>query len=76
MDCLLELKQNNLEGAVISKFIDQGVCKELSLGYMVDVCHSSGSISATNKRIVEVSIVKKGARESCHIHGFSSGGSR
>jgi hypothetical protein len=72
MDCLLELKQDNLEGAVISQFVDQGVCKELSLGYMVDVQNSKGSISAVKKHVVEVSIVKKGARANCHIHGFSA----
>lgn len=74
MDCLLELRHDNLEGAVISKFVDQGVCRELSLGYMVDVRNSQGSLAASNKRVVEVSIVKKGARESCHIHGFTSSG--
>lgn len=74
MDCLLELQQNNLESAVVSKFVDQGVCRELSLGYMVDVQHSGaggGGISATNKRVVEVSLVKKGARDNCFIHGFA-----
>lgn len=72
MDCLLELNQANLESAVISKFIGQGLCKELSLGYMVDVQNSATGITATNKKIVEVSIVKKGARENCFIHGYSA----
>eukprot|EP00961_Rhodomonas_salina_P107764 1450852-Rhodomonas_salina.1 len=71
MDCVLELQQNNLQGAFISKFIGQGVCRELSLGYTVDVGNSQEGITATNKKIVEVSIVKKGARDECFIHGFT-----
>lgn len=76
LDCLLEVTQDNLEGAVISRFVDNGVCRELSLGYTVDVRHSDRGVAATNKRVVEVSIVKKGARNSCHIHGFTSADSK
>lgn len=72
MDCVLELDQGNLEGAVISKFVDKGFTRELSLGYEVDVRQSEGSITAANKRVVEVSIVKKGARANCFIHGFAA----
>ena len=71
MDCVLEIDQKCLEGAVVSKFVGQGVCKELSLGYVVDVQNSDGCISATNKHVVEVSIVRKGARQDCYIHGYS-----
>lgn len=71
MDCVLEVEQGILEGAIVSKFMDEGLCRELSLGYMVDVCNSTSGVRVSNKRIVEVSIVKKGARDNCFIHGFT-----
>jgi hypothetical protein len=72
MDCLLEVHDNkSLEGAVIAQFVGQGLCKELSLGYLVDVQNSARGVCASNKRIIEVSIVKKGARDRCYIHGFT-----
>lgn len=72
MDCLLEVHEHNLESAVIARFVGQGVCKELSLGYMVDVQNSARGVCASNKRVVEVSIVRKGARDRCFIHGFAA----
>jgi hypothetical protein len=40
----------------------------------VDMTHSKnkdGKIRTQNKRLKEISIVKKGARSKCHIHGYS-----
>lgn len=73
VDCMLEVDEDRFEGAVVSKFVDQKVCKELSLGYVVDIQNTgSGSFNAVNKKIVEVSIVKKGARDKCFIHGYGA----
>lgn len=53
--------------------VQEGLCKDLSLGYKVGMsANSSGKLQASHKRVVEVSIVKQGARENCHIRGWSS----
>lgn len=73
MDCVLEVDENLFEGAVISGFMKQGLCGELSLGYIVDVKNSAtGTITVHGKAVVEVSIVKRGARDKCKIHGFGN----
>jgi hypothetical protein len=33
--------------------------------------NSIGKLVASNKKVVEVSLVKKGARDNCHIKGWS-----
>jgi phage head maturation protease len=72
LQCVLDINQSEFEGAVVSDFVQNGVCKELSLGYVVDMQHSQQSgLMARNKQVVEVSIVKRGARDKCFIHGFS-----
>jgi hypothetical protein len=69
----------------------RGLCKDLSLGYNVQMSRSpAGFLRASNKRVVEVSsfsipiprqsltessqvsLVKVGARENCHIHGWNA----
>lgn len=43
-------------------------------GYNVEMSRSPGGfLKASNKRVIEVSLVKVGAREDCHIHGWSQG---
>lgn len=50
-----------------------GLCRDLSLGYKVGMSASrGGKLQASHKRVVEVSIVKEGARDDCHIRGWSS----
>ena len=70
LDCVLEI-DNNVEGLFAQNFIKDGRCKELSLGYIIDMKHSDGQIRGGSKRVMEVSIVKKGARHECDIRGFS-----
>lgn len=71
LDCVLEVDENIFEGAVISNFLKEGLCSELSLGYVVDVKQSANKdISIHGKSVVEISIVKRGARDKCKIHGF------
>lgn len=73
LDCVLEVDENIFEGHVASGFIDDGKCRELSLGYVVRG-EQSGSRGPGRmwKEINEVSIVKRGARPSCYIHGFTT----
>ncbi len=76
IDCLLDIHDSSLEGEIAQQFLQNGVCKELSLGYVVDmkqtVEHGKGAklgaIESVRKKIVEISIVKKGARDNCFIH--------
>jgi hypothetical protein len=70
LDCVLQI-HDNVEGLFAQDFIQSGRCKELSLGYIIDMKHSKGEITGGKKQVVEVSIVKKGARHECEIRGFA-----
>jgi len=69
LDCILEIN-NNVEGLFAQNFVENGKCKELSLGYLIDMRHSQGQINGGSKTVMEVSLVKKGARHECEIRGF------
>lgn len=70
LDCLLDVDQSVFEGAMATSFIANGVCRELSIGYVVEMRQSAngGGAKPVSKKVVEVSIVKKGARDTCFIH--------
>ena len=73
LDLLLNIdeKSPNLSSVMAASFVAGAVCKDLSLGYTVGVQQSAdGALSTKDKRVAEVSLVKRGARENCHIHGF------
>jgi hypothetical protein len=74
LDVLLEVDEKIFEGDVVSRFVRSKVVKDLSLGYTVGLQFSetSQSFTATKKTFQEVSIVRVGARDACHIHGFST----
>ena len=60
------------EGSIGAEFVRTGVCKDLSLGYTVEMAQSkSGQIQSRQKRLNEISIVVKGARKRCNVHGVS-----
>jgi hypothetical protein len=72
LDILVELDRGSLEGDITSRFVEGGVCQDFSLGYTVGLTHSeNGGIVSNEKVVNEVSIVRKGARKDCHIHGYS-----
>lgn len=72
LDCIFEIN-STVSGLFAQYFVQNGKTPELSLGYSVEVEHSAdGQILGGNKRVVEVSIVKKGARENCLIRGICS----
>lgn len=70
LDCVLKIN-NDIEGLFTQNFVKNGKCKELSLGYIIDMKHSNGQIEGGTKKVMEVSIVKKGARHECEIRGFT-----
>lgn len=71
MECVLALDNKILEGSFGSEFVRSGICRDLSLGYDVSLENSKSGIKVGRKKLKEISIVKKGARPRCHIHGVS-----
>ena len=73
LECVLEIDERVLEGSIGAEFIRAGVCKDLSLGYTVEMDQSktTGSMQSRRKKLNEVSIVVKGARNKCNVHGIS-----
>ncbi len=74
MDVLMELSDGHIEGALGKEFVARGLCPKLSLGYNVTMSKSpAGFVRATNKKVVELSIVRQGARDGCKISAFTLG---
>jgi hypothetical protein len=71
LECVLEINNRVLEGAIGSEFVKSGICRDLSLGYTVSLEQSECGIKVGRKVLKEISVVGKGARPSCHIHGVS-----
>lgn len=71
LQCVLELHPNTLESSIGQQFVKDGLIKELSLGYLLDVKHTEKGLSMNKKTLKEISIVKKGARDKCHILGVT-----
>jgi len=67
LHCVMEIEKQSLPGALAQGFIRDGVASELSLGYTVDIKHNANGLKATEKKLLEVSRVRKGARKGCHI---------
>ena len=66
--CLLEIDETSLPGSLTGGFVRDGIATELSLGYSVDVQNThDNKLKAGKKQVLEVSIVKKGARNGCRI---------
>jgi len=70
LQCLLSLEGRDLHDKIAQGFVRDGVALELSLGYTVDIQQSRDKLHATDKKVLEVSLVKKGARQGCHILAF------
>jgi hypothetical protein len=73
LECVLEIDEGVLEGSISAAFLRSGICKDLSLGYTIDMEQSkkTGVIQAKRKKLNEVSLVVKGARRNCNVHGIS-----
>jgi hypothetical protein len=70
LQCVLEIDERVLEGSISAEFVRSGICRDLSLGYTVEMAQSkSGEVHSRRKKLNEISIVVKGARNKCNVHG-------
>jgi hypothetical protein len=72
LDCILKINNDSIDSVFAQEFVKSRRCPELSLSYAVTMQNSADGLSGGNKEILEVSIVRAGARNDCFIHGFSS----
>lgn len=71
LQCVLELNNKTLESAIGQQLVKDKVVQELSLGYVLDIKQTKAGFDTKNKSLKEISIVKKGARDRCHILGMT-----
>jgi hypothetical protein len=72
LQCVLEINESVLEGSIGAQFVRSGICKDLSLGYTVEMEQSrTGKMQSRRKKLNEISVVVKGARHKCNVHGIS-----
>lgn len=67
LQCCLEIEGKTLESAIGQEMVKNGVIKDLSLGYCLEVQQSKEGRRSAKKFLKEVSLVKVGARKNCHI---------
>jgi len=72
LQCVMEVDESTVEGSIAGGFVRDGIAADLSLGYTVDVQHSDDRLRAGHKNLLEISLVRKGARRGCHISAFES----
>ena len=72
LNCVMELETDSLPAHLTREFIRKGIAADLSLGYTVDIQHHADKMHAAAKKIIEVSIVRKGARSGCHITAYEN----
>jgi hypothetical protein len=70
----MELSKSSLPACLAQGFVRDGLALDLSLGYTVDIQNTDNNLQAIEKRIVEVSLVRKGARKGCHITAYQDEG--
>ena len=56
--------------------VRDGIAADLSLGYTVDVQHTAGraALQAGAKQVLEISLVRRGARRGCHVLAYQETG--
>ena len=74
LNCVMRISDNTVEGAIAAGLVKDGIAGELSLGYSVDVAHSDNKLLAGAKNVLEISLVRKGAREACFVTAFEEEG--
>ena len=75
LTCVMELNSTSLPACLAQGFVRDGLALDLSLGYTVDIQNTDNNLHATEKKILEVSLVRKGARKGCHITAYQERGS-
>jgi hypothetical protein len=71
----MELDSSSLPACLAQGFVRDGLALDLSLGYTVDIQNTDNNLHAKEKKILEVSLVRKGARKGCHITAYQERGS-
>ena len=74
LNCVMRISEDTVEGAIAAGLVKDGIARELSLGYSVDVNHTGQKLQAGTKRVLEVSLVRKGAREACFVTAYEEEG--
>ena len=74
LNCIMELSKSSLPACLAQGFVCDGLALDLSLGYTVDIQNTENNLQAMQKKIVEVSLVRKGARRGCHITAYQDEG--
>jgi len=72
LNCVMQLEEKSIPADLTREFIRKGIAADLSLGYTVDIRNHANKLHAAEKKIVEVSIVRKGARSGCHITAYEN----
>lgn len=67
LNYVMHIANDSLPADLTRGFIRKGIAADLSLGYTVDIRNHENKLHAAEKKILEVSIVRKGARHGCHI---------
>ena len=70
----MEVDASTVEGSIAAGFVKDGIAADLSLGYSVDVKHTENKLQAGAKQILEISLVRRGARRGCHITAYQEEG--
>jgi hypothetical protein len=74
LNCVMRIADDTVEGAIAAGLVKDGIARELSLGYSVDVAHSDNKLRAGAKNVLEISLVRKGAREACFVTAYEEEG--
>ena len=70
LQCVMQIETESLSADLARGFIRKGIVADLSLGYTVDIRNHENKLKAAEKKILEVSLVRKGARTGCHIIAY------
>jgi len=70
----MQLSAASIPASLAQGFVRDGLALDLSLGYTVDIQNTDSKLHAREKKIVEVSLVRKGARRGCHITAYQEEG--
>ena len=74
LNCVMQLSTSSIPASLAQGFVRDGLALDLSLGYTVDIQNTDSKLQAREKKIVEVSLVRKGARRGCHITAYQEEG--
>jgi hypothetical protein len=74
LNCVMHIPEDNYRADILAGFVRDGVALDLSMGYTIDVRHAQNRTGyvAGRKNTVEVSVVRKGARDGCHIVAYET----